>query len=364
MHTNSASSLCFSSSICARFTCWLSTQHSSAERNHPCSSKPCIVFHTCPRQEYCDAFEPTSVQLKLPPPLSQLGDELHAQCVNLSFGELLVKADEVFKSLTFTQEQIACLECMTRTQSNSKSWFAYRSGRITASVFRSAVTTDPANPAVSTIKRVCYPDAYKFSTAATRWGCNHEKTALQTYLAQSELLHANHQIQDCGFYIDPNHPFIGASPDSLIECPVCGPGCVEVKCPHCVESLSCGDENRKDFCLEKDANSVLRLKRTHSYFFQVQVQMACTQRGYCDFVVWLSNTEVHIERIHYDDVFFQQHLSTAEAFFKTCILPELIAKCFSMSRSASIPSDVKYLCPNCSKLARATKNALKRKAPC
>jgi hypothetical protein len=129
--------------------------------------------------------------------------------------------------------------------------------------------------------------------------------------------------------------------------------------------------------------------------------------------VWLSNTEVHIERIHYDDVFFQQHLSTAEVFFKTCILPELIAKWFSMGRSASIPSDVatsdqcnstvcfcmemkvdgmvechgdncsfnnffhlkclglknyprskKYLCPNCSKLARATKNALKRKAPC
>jgi hypothetical protein len=72
-----------------------------------CPEKP-VVLSLLP--EYCDAFEPTSVQLKLPPPLIQLGDELHAQCVNLSFGELLVKADEVFKSLAFTQEQVmTCL---------------------------------------------------------------------------------------------------------------------------------------------------------------------------------------------------------------------------------------------------------------
>jgi len=56
--------------------------------------------------QYCDAFEPTSVQLKLPPPLIQLGDELHSQCVSLPYSELLVKADEIFQSLTFTEEQV------------------------------------------------------------------------------------------------------------------------------------------------------------------------------------------------------------------------------------------------------------------
>ena len=65
--------------------------------------------------------------------------------------------------------QIACLEEMTRKQSQSKSWFAYRSGRITASTFKSAIKTDLSKPALSLIKRICYPDAYKFQTAATKW---------------------------------------------------------------------------------------------------------------------------------------------------------------------------------------------------
>ncbi len=32
------------------------------------------------------------------------------------------------------------------------------------------------------------------------------------------------------FFINTTHPFIGASPDSLVSCDCCGQGCVEVKC--------------------------------------------------------------------------------------------------------------------------------------
>ena len=54
-------------------------------------------------------------------------------------------------------------------------------GRITASKAKSAVHTDPDQPSQSLIKNICYPDAYKFSLAATSWGCEHEKAARESY---------------------------------------------------------------------------------------------------------------------------------------------------------------------------------------
>ena len=30
--------------------------------------------------------------------------------------------------------------------------------------------------------RICYPESYKFSTEATRWGCTHEKMACEAYM--------------------------------------------------------------------------------------------------------------------------------------------------------------------------------------
>ena len=65
-------------------------------------------------------------------------------------------------------EQVAKLERETRGQSSNKSWFLHRAGRITASNFRSVVVTNPCTPSQSLIKRICYPEAFKFKTAATK----------------------------------------------------------------------------------------------------------------------------------------------------------------------------------------------------
>ena len=49
-------------------------------------------------------------------------------------------------------------------------------GLITASNLKTARKTNTAKPAKSLVKFICYPEAHKFSTAATRWGCKHEGT--------------------------------------------------------------------------------------------------------------------------------------------------------------------------------------------
>ena len=64
-----------------------------------------------------------------------------------------------------------------------------------------------------------------------RWGCTHEKDAIEAYTQQAERDHRNLKISDCGFFIDTQHPYVGASPDGIIECDCCERVVLEVKCP-------------------------------------------------------------------------------------------------------------------------------------
>ena len=65
-----------------------------------------------------------------------------------------------------------------------------------------------------------------------RWGCSHEEVAVRTYVDIMKD-HDGHMVHSAGLYIDLEHPFIGASPDGVIQCSVCGDGVLEVECPHC-----------------------------------------------------------------------------------------------------------------------------------
>ena len=67
-----------------------------------------------------------------------------------------------------SKEQVKLVEEATRDQACNRLWFAQRAGRITASIFKHAARTNLAMPSPSLIKRVCYPDAFCFSTEATR----------------------------------------------------------------------------------------------------------------------------------------------------------------------------------------------------
>lgn len=78
--------------------------------------------------------------------------------------------------VSVTTEMAEAVEKATRDQSGSSLWLKYRAGRVTASRMKAACHTDPTNPAQSLIKCICYPQAFKFSSAATLWGCKHEKS--------------------------------------------------------------------------------------------------------------------------------------------------------------------------------------------
>lgn len=140
---------------------------------------------------YCEAYVPLQVTGDLPPSLSNLYNE---QFASLSYPELLSKCEEVYASLSITQDQAKLVENKTRTQSRSKTWFQQRSGRITASRLKASVHTKIAQPSQSLIKSICYPESHRFSTKATEWGCEHEKTAIDTYTNQYESLHSGFSV--------------------------------------------------------------------------------------------------------------------------------------------------------------------------
>ncbi|XP_038045141.1 uncharacterized protein LOC119719715 [Patiria miniata] len=58
--------------------------------------------------------------------------------------------------------------------------------------------------------------------------------------------HQNVTLWDVGLYIDPDSPFLGASPDAMVSCTCCGVQCVEVKCPH--NNKKCTQPRSTKFC--------------------------------------------------------------------------------------------------------------------
>jgi len=124
--------------------------------------------------------------------------------------------DEV--TLTITEEEANLIETHICNQAKNTAWFIQRVGRTTASKMKFVCGTDISNPAQSLISSICYPQLHKFTTRETTWGCEHKAIARISFLDVANLLHTNFEYRDSGLVIHRNHPYIGASPDRIVEC--------------------------------------------------------------------------------------------------------------------------------------------------
>ena len=98
------------------------------------------------------------------------------------------------------------------------------------------------------------------------------------YETQHRLSHTDVMVGTAGFMISPLHPFIGASPDGYVSCSCCGSVVIEIKCPFSVKDCSVNEAANSvaHFCLKKDVQGKIRLKRDHAYYYQVQMQLFVT----------------------------------------------------------------------------------------
>nr|CAH7742876.1 unnamed protein product [Callosobruchus chinensis] len=244
--------------------------------------------------------------------------------------EQLLQLSDQYTQISISEDDCHKIEELTREQAASNEWFNQRSGRITASKLKQVCRTSLEKPSLSLIKQICYPLKFSFKTKETEWGLRHEPIALESYQTDSANYHQDLVIKKVGLVIQPTWPQLGASPDALVSCSCCGNGCVEIKCPYLLKTLSLQEyAARKTTCLQLINNEVC-LDKTHSYYFQVQQQMAITQMKYCDFVVW-STGGTFVERVIFNEDFWLYHREIALKFHKRVIMPELLGRLFTCS---------------------------------
>lgn len=152
-------------------------------------------------------------------------------------------------------------------EQRSAEWFAARLGKVTASRVadivaktKSGYSTSRANYMAELVcERLTGMQGESFSSAAMVWGTNTEPMARSAYESRMAEL-----VEETGFVLHPTIEMAGASPDGLIG----DDGLVEIKCPNTATHI--------DTLLSDGAPS--------KYMTQMQWQMACTGRKWCDFV--------------------------------------------------------------------------------
>ena len=151
--------------------------------------------------------------------------------LKLPYHDLLNVCEKVFVEVTITNDMAKAVESETRQQHKTNLWFKYRAGRVTASRMKAVCHTDITNPSQSLVKSICYPEAFTFISKQTNWSCKHEKQARERYRNKSN--HDNLVTAQNRLFINPLWPFIGASPDGILNCEYCSTGVLEIKCPYC-----------------------------------------------------------------------------------------------------------------------------------
>ena len=141
--------------------------------------------------------------------------------------------------------------------------------------------------------------------------------ALAEYAAVKQAEEPNFAITRCGLVVSETHPWLAVSPDGLVESPSNRLGIVEIKCPYSCRA------GKSFFLFKKDEQ--LALRRSHRYYYQVQLQMAVTGRQWTDFVVWTPN-QTMVLRILPDDSCVSNMYEKLKNFYFSRLLPALYAE--------------------------------------
>lgn len=170
----------------------------------------------------------------------------------------------------------------------SDEWKALRLGKVTASRVADVVARTKTGPAASRknyaaqliAERLTGVVVAGFQSKEMQHGTETEPQARAAY-----AFYADADVEQVDFIPHPQIPMTGASPDGLVG----ADGLVEFKCPNTATHIE----------------TLLGAPIAAEYITQMQWQMACTGRQWCDFVSFdprmPGNMQIFIQRVPRDD---------------------------------------------------------------
>ena len=163
-------------------------------------------------------------------------------------------------------------------EQRTDNWFTARLGKVTASRVADVIAKTKAGYSASrdnyatqlVLELLTGNVAESYSNAAMQWGTDTEPLARSAYEHKRGLF-----VDEVGFIQHPKIHQSGASPDGLVS----DDGLVEIKCPIQATHLE----------------TMLSQKIPQKYIPQMQWQMACTDRSWCDFVSFDPRFPEHLQ---------------------------------------------------------------------
>jgi putative phage-type endonuclease len=177
-------------------------------------------------------------------------------------------------------------------EQRTEEWFKQRLGKVTASAISNVIAKTKTGVSASrenystqlTLERLTGQQAEFYTNAAMEWGTATEPQARSAYELYREVF-----VDVVGFIDHPIIAMSGASPDGFVG----EDGLVEIKCPESKTQME----------------TLLSEKVPTKYMPQMQWQMACTGRKWCDFVSYdprmPENLQIFVQRVERNDVYIK-----------------------------------------------------------
>lgn len=178
-------------------------------------------------------------------------------------------------------------QLQAQPEQRNADWYAQRIGRITASRVGAILGLgkfQSRDDVLRTMIREALGAESEFTgNEATEYGSLHEADALAEYEKLRGVM-----IEPCALCVHPQHDWLAASPDGFVG----ERGAVECKAPYRARYT----EPSAEYCA------------------QMQLQMACADRDWCDFAVWRDGEPLSVTRVECDENWLPRVLPTLRAF--------------------------------------------------
>jgi len=174
-----------------------------------------------------------------------------------------------------------------KIEQGTPEWFSARLGNVTASRVADVIAKTKSGYSASRenymaqliCERMTGTVAESYTNAAMAWGTETEPLARAAYESYADVL-----VDEVGYIPHPTIERAGASPDGLVGLY----GLLEIKCPNTATHI----------------DTLISEQVPAKYITQMQWQMACTGRIWCDFVSFdprlPSGLQMFVKRVEFD----------------------------------------------------------------